>query len=202
MDRIFLYGVKAKREFIVAFTFFYLVLFFGTILGSVPFGTDPGFNVFRPLAILSGKTAIIFFILTIAPGIGRRMGVSSKALQFLMLFRRQLGLMVFYLVLFHLSTVWFLPSMKYLGTIFPLNRVQLVGGLAFIFLIPLFLTSNRWSVQKLGVWWKRIHSLVYIIAWLMFLHVAFQSSWLWASIIGTAAVLETISFIIPKKKSS
>lgn len=201
MDRIFLYGVKAKREFIVAFTLFYLVLFCGVVLGSVPFGTDPGFNVLRPLAIVSGKTAIIFFILTIIPGIGRRMGIISKTFQLLMLFRRQLGLMVFYLVLFHLSIVWFLPSMKYLGTIFPLNRVQLMGSLAFVFLIPLFLTSNRWSVQKLGVWWKRIHSLVYIIAWLMFLHVAFQSSWLWTTIIGAMAILETIS-LIPKKKSS
>lgn len=194
-ERLFLYGVNAKKEIIVAFTLLYLALMGGALTGWLSLGGQPGYLALRDLSLLSGKAAIIVFVITIIPGMARRFGFVSRAFQFVMLFRRQFGLTVFFLVLFHLSIVWLIPSLQLAGSLIPLATFELMGLTAFLFLIPLFLTSNDWSVRHLGPWWKRIHSLIYVIAWFIFLHVSLQQSLLWASIIGVAAVAETLSLV-------
>jgi DMSO/TMAO reductase YedYZ heme-binding membrane subunit len=43
------------------------------------------------------------------------------------------------------------------------------GVLAFIITIPMFLTSNRWAIQKLGPVWFKIHSMiVYLVVFGVF----------------------------------
>jgi sulfoxide reductase heme-binding subunit YedZ len=39
-----------------------------------------------------------------------------------------------------------------------------IGMAAFILLIPLALTSNRWSIRRLGSGWNKLHRLIYPIA--------------------------------------
>jgi sulfoxide reductase heme-binding subunit YedZ len=39
-----------------------------------------------------------------------------------------------------------------------------MGFISFVFLIPLALTSNQWSVRLLGKNWNLLHRLIYIIA--------------------------------------
>ncbi len=58
-----------------------------------------------------------------------------------------------------------------------LKRYALVGFVAFLLLIPLFLTSNKWSQKRLGKRWKKLHSLVYLIAVLAATHYI----WVWLS---------------------
>ncbi len=58
-----------------------------------------------------------------------------------------------------------------------LKRYALVGFVAFLLLIPLFLTSNKWSQKRLGKRWKKLHSLVYLIAVLAATHYI----WVWMS---------------------
>ena len=41
---------------------------------------------------------------------------------------------------------------------------------AFVLLIPLALTSNNWSVRKLGPRWRRLHKAVYAAAVLGAVH--------------------------------
>jgi sulfoxide reductase heme-binding subunit YedZ len=44
------------------------------------------------------------------------------------------------------------------------------GWLAFVIFVPLAITSNAWSVRRLGRWWKRTHRWVYAAAILTFAH--------------------------------
>ncbi len=46
----------------------------------------------------------------------------------------------------------------------------LTGWLAFAIFVPLAVTSNDWSVRRIGVMWKRIHRWVYAAAVLTFAH--------------------------------
>ncbi len=45
-----------------------------------------------------------------------------------------------------------------------------VGFSAFLLLTPLAMTSNQWSMKKLGRRWKSLHQLVYVIITLGILH--------------------------------
>lgn len=59
-----------------------------------------------------------------------------------------------------------------------------VGALAFIGLLALAITSNRFSVRKLGKRWKSLHRAVYLILGLVLLHMlwvvrADLEEWVW-----------------------
>jgi sulfoxide reductase heme-binding subunit YedZ len=45
-----------------------------------------------------------------------------------------------------------------------------MGFISFVFLIPLALTSNQWSVRSLGKNWNLLHRLIYIIACTAIVH--------------------------------
>lgn len=90
-------------------------------------------------------------------------------------YRRALGLLAFWYVVMHFSTYMILD--KYLD--FPSILADIakrpfitIGMAGFIILIPLALTSNNWSIRKLGPRWNKLHKLVYVIAAAGALHFA------------------------------
>lgn len=90
----------------------------------------------------------------------------------LLKFRRAIGLLTFFFVLAHFS-VWALLDVQSFGRVWAdiLKRPYVtVGMIAFLGLIPLALTSNNWSVRRLGRNWRRLHQLVYPIAILGAVH--------------------------------
>ncbi|MGR3627331.1 MAG: protein-methionine-sulfoxide reductase heme-binding subunit MsrQ [Limimaricola sp.] len=90
----------------------------------------------------------------------------------LMKFRRAIGLLTFFFVLAHFS-VWAILDVQSFGRVWAdiLKRPYVtVGMIAFLGLIPLALTSNNWSVRRLGRNWRRLHQLVYGIAILGAVH--------------------------------
>ncbi|WP_370161633.1 protein-methionine-sulfoxide reductase heme-binding subunit MsrQ [Limimaricola soesokkakensis] len=90
----------------------------------------------------------------------------------LLKFRRAIGLLCFFFVLAHFS-VWALLDVQSFGRVWAdiLKRPYVtVGVIAFLGLIPLALTSNNWSVRRLGRNWRRLHQLVYGIAILGAVH--------------------------------
>lgn len=87
--------------------------------------------------------------------------------------RRMLGLFAFFYACMHLSTYLWLDQFFDWHEIWLdiLDRPFItVGMLAFVLLVPLALTSNRFSVKKLGRNWKRLHRLAYVIPVLGVLH--------------------------------
>jgi len=47
----------------------------------------------------------------------------------------------------------------------------LVGGLGFVGLTVLAMTSSRWGMRRLGKRWKKVHRLGYLIVILALLHM-------------------------------
>lgn len=91
----------------------------------------------------------------------------------LIAFRRALGLIAFYYVLAHFTVYLTLDRGMMFNTILAdiLKRPYITLGMAgLLMLIPLALTSNRWSIRKLGSNWSTLHKLVYPILIVAVLH--------------------------------
>lgn len=87
--------------------------------------------------------------------------------------RRMLGLFAFFYACVHLGTyVWldqFFDWSEIIRDIIKRPFIT-VGMLAFVLLVPLAVTSNRFMIRRLGRNWSRLHQLVYIIPALAVLH--------------------------------
>ena len=88
-------------------------------------------------------------------------------------FRRALGIVTFVIVLAHFL-VFAILDVQSLGRVVTevIKRPYVtVGMLSFVLLIPLALTSNNWSIRKMGpVKWRNLHKLVYPITLLAGVH--------------------------------
>jgi len=91
----------------------------------------------------------------------------------LIAYRRALGLLAFYYVLAHFAVYLTLDR----GLIFSsivgdiLKRPYIMFGMAGLaMLLPLALTSNRWSIRKLGSRWNTLHKLAYPVLIVAVLH--------------------------------
>jgi sulfoxide reductase heme-binding subunit YedZ len=91
----------------------------------------------------------------------------------LMPFRRAIGVLAFFFVLAHFL-VWAVLDVQRLSAIWAdiLEQPYVTIGMAgFVMLIPLAVTSNNWSVRKLGgIAWRKLHRLVYPAALLGAVH--------------------------------
>ena len=79
---------------------------------------------------------------------------------------------------------WFYASLHFLAGMFYVigwswadlaiafdeRRYITLGILAWLLMLPLGLTSNRWSQRRLGLRWRKLHRLVYPLAILACLH--------------------------------
>ena len=91
--------------------------------------------------------------------------------------RRAIGLIAFFFIFAHLS-VWLLLDVQMLSEIGKdiMKRPYItIGMAAFILMIPLAVTSNNFSMRKLGpVRWRKLHKLTYVITILGCLHYLMQ----------------------------
>ncbi len=87
--------------------------------------------------------------------------------------RRMLGLWTFTYAVIHLLGFWAFEHDFVWLSVFAdgLKRPFVtVGLIAFLLMLPMAITSNRWSMQRLGTRWKKIHLAIYWIAGLSCLH--------------------------------
>lgn len=90
----------------------------------------------------------------------------------LLKYRRAIGLSCFMFVAFHLLT-WAILDVQRLDRVWAdiVKRPYItVGMVGFLLLLPLALTSNNWSVRRLGPAWRKLHKLVYPAAILGAVH--------------------------------
>jgi sulfoxide reductase heme-binding subunit YedZ len=90
----------------------------------------------------------------------------------LMKFRRAIGLLTFFYVVLHLL-VWLFLDVQIASQIWADIQKRpyiTIGMTAFALMIPLAVTSNNWSVRRLGPKWRSLHKMVYVIAVLGGLH--------------------------------
>ncbi len=92
-------------------------------------------------------------------------------------FRRMLGLFAFFYVLMHFMVYAGLDQRFDLQAIFEdiAERPYItIGFTALVLLVPLALTSTNGMMRRLGARWKKLHRLVYIIAILGVWHFYWQ----------------------------
>lgn len=81
-------------------------------------------------------------------------------------FRRAVGLATFSYVCLHFA-VWLFLDVQIWSQIWAdiVKRPYVtIGFAAFVAMIPLALTSNNWSIRKLGPTWRKLHKLTYLAA--------------------------------------
>ena len=128
-----------------------------------------GAEPIRELTLRTGKTAIILLTMSLAvtPAV---IWLDWKQL---IPTRRLLGLYAFFYVALHLIIfLWldYLLDPTLIWEALFAKQYALIGLASFLILLPLALTSSRWSMRKLGKNWKKLHKWVYLAGILAVLH--------------------------------
>jgi sulfoxide reductase heme-binding subunit YedZ len=112
----------------------------------------------------TGTLTLLFLLLTLAVTPARRLTGAN----WLVKFRRMLGLYAFFYGALHLLTyVWFDKGfdLRAAASDIAQRRFILVGMLAFSLMIPLAVTSTNRMIKRVGgKRWARLHKLVYVAA--------------------------------------
>ena len=148
-----------------------------------------------------GKSALLTFILTLLPGIGERLMIKNQLLSILKIYRRYIGILMYILTLAHtaLVKILFLTSLKDLLSNY---TFEIMGSVASLILFFLFITSNNISLSRLRINWYRLHRLIYLAMFFIFLHVALQRLSIWTVLMGLVIILQIISFAIVYKRTN
>lgn len=137
-------------------SFLYVVwLFYLGMTGGL--GPEPINTLERELGITALQVVIIGLAVT---PLRRQFKIN------LMKHRRAIGVSAFFIVTTHLL-VWLLLDLQSLERIWAdiLKRPYItIGMIGFVLMLPLGLTSNNWSVRKLGPMWRSLHKLTYLVA--------------------------------------
>ncbi|VXC48493.1 heme-molybdoenzyme heme-containing subunit YedZ; cytochrome b subunit [Pseudomonas sp. 8AS] len=152
-------------------------------------GADPG----KTLVDRLGLGALIILLLTLAMTPLRRLTGWGGWIAV----RRQLGLWCFSYVLLHVcGYLLFLLGLDFAQLLDDLRERPyiIVGVLAFTGLLALALTSNQYSIRRLGKRWRQLHRLVYFILGLALLHMLWVvrsdiGEWLLYAVIGVVLLL-------------
>jgi DMSO/TMAO reductase YedYZ heme-binding membrane subunit len=160
---------------------------------------DSNANWFYNYARECGEYAVIFFILVSLPGIARRFRFSHKLIMILMMFRRQLGVLTYMFILIHAVVLRAIPWMTK-EIPMAVEPFVLMGSLSSMVLFALFITSNDWSVRRLGELWGKLHTFIYVAVWFIFMHLALQGVSKWTVALGITAVLQFSSHIYASQR--
>ena len=144
------------------------------LLAARAFGIgDLGANPVQELLHTLGKTALNLLLITLAITPLRRL----TGLNWLIRFRRALGLYAFAYALLHALTYavldWRLDMSTLVADLTERPFIT-VGFLAVVLLIPLAVTSTNAMQRRLGRRWLKLHRTVYAIAALGVLHFFWQ----------------------------
>jgi sulfoxide reductase heme-binding subunit YedZ len=133
---------------------------------------DPGANPVETLTHHTGLWGLRLLLLTLAVTPLRRL----TGWNWLLRFRRMLGLFAFFYVCLHLGVYLVFDHFfdwQGIGADILKRPYITVGFLAFLLLIPLAVTSTNSMIRRLGGRrWQRLHRLVYVIGVLAVLHFA------------------------------
>ncbi len=142
-----------------------------------------------------GELGLQFLILGLAiTPLRRFLGVN------LIRFRRAIGVLTFYYVACHLL-VWLVLDVQILSQIWAdiLKRPYITIGMgSFLIMLPLAVTSNNYSVRKLGRNWRQLHKLVYPAVFLGGLHyVMLVKTWQAEPLIYFTVILALLATRLP-----
>lgn len=163
---------------------------------------DLGANPVEFITRSTGTWALVFLCITLAMTPLRLL--TGTAIWIKM--RRMFGLFCFFYALLHfLIWIWLDQNFDVSAMIKDVIDRPFItmGFISFVFLIPLALTSNQWSLRSLGKNWSLLHKLVYIIAFTAIAHYWWHKAG--KNDLGTVSIyglviLLLLAFRIPKVK--
>lgn len=136
-------------------------------------GFELGANPIEELLHDLGRWGLKFLLLSLSITPLRRW----TGWNWLVRFRRMLGLFAFFYVLLHFLTYAVLDQGLDAAYIFEdvLKRPYITLGMgALLLLIPLAVTSTKGMMRRLGKRWQKLHRLVYVIAVMAIWHFYWQ----------------------------
>jgi sulfoxide reductase heme-binding subunit YedZ len=122
-----------------------------------------GANPIEVITHATGDWTIRFLLITLAITPLRRITGQN----WLIRFRRMLGLFAFFYVVLHFLTyIWLDKFFDFHEIVKDIGRRPFitVGFLGFVLLIPLALTSTQGMIRRLGKDWQKLHRLIYLAA--------------------------------------
>jgi sulfoxide reductase heme-binding subunit YedZ len=126
-------------------------------------------NPIEDITHRTGDWALRFLLITLAVTPLKRLSGQVWLLRL----RRMLGLYAFFYTLLHFLTyLWLDQQFLFSEILVDIGKRPYitVGFSAFVLLIPLAVTSNRYAMRRLGRRWQKLHRSVYIIAVFGVLH--------------------------------
>ena len=130
---------------------------------------DLGANPVEFVERSTGLWALIILLVTLSLTPARLITGQVWAIQL----RRLTGLFMFFYVFLHITTyVWLDFGFVWADIVKDVAKHPriLVGFAAFVLVIPLAATSNRYMIKRLKTNWKKLHQAVYLIAILAVVH--------------------------------
>jgi len=171
--------ISNHKKFCIIFWVVYVLLGIVTVLSFSNLSIARLSNTF-------GKLAILTYVITLIPGIAKRFEINLMPVTVILLYRRQIGILMFLLALTHM-----VMSGMFLA---PLPFV-IVGMIAMIILFLLFVTSNDFCVKVLSSHWHKLQKFTFGAMFFIFLHlVLIRFSW-FTLLLLTVMIVELISFI-------
>ena len=126
-------------------------------------GDGLGANPIEFITRSTGTWTLVFLCITLGMTPMRMITGSAYWIKF----RRMFGLFCFFYACLHFS-IWFYldQNLDLQAMVHDVLKRPFItmGFLSLVLLLPLALTSNQWSIHKLGKRWTVLHRLVYIIA--------------------------------------
>ena len=139
-----------------------------TLMGNL------GLKPWKKLLINSGTIALSFFVGGLFLNPLALILPQVKFFKKLNCYRREIGLTTFMYAVFHFICFSFRLVEKkgwYDLSVF-FKPVIYTGTVGLLILLPLALTSNNWSVRKLGrLKWKKLHRWIYLAEMALFIHL-------------------------------
>lgn len=181
-----------KKLFFAVYIFAIVFIVLGFYLFANQFSV---YLLFYELAGKFGTIAMLLFVTTLMPGIFQRFKILPLFSASIVLFRRQIGILMYFIAMVHsmyISSIPLISTSSFSLESLPPNG--LTGVLTLSILFPVWITSNDISQKKFGKFWKTIQRLTYFAMITLFFHVAMVERSA-AAILAVTIFLEVASWI-------
>ena len=172
MKQLYLLLSKNQKKIKFLFLLSYISVVIIYILGILSYGKIDGVQkIFDEVGEKFGQLSIALLATTLLPGMLKRLGILKKLSSILILFRRQMGVLVFFTAVAHMGYMFSIPHIASGTNLLPdLFKYHQIGLAAITIFFLLWITSNDFSMKFLGKWWKYIQRLSYLAVIFLILH--------------------------------
>lgn len=164
-----------------------------------------GANPIEFITHSTGDWTLIFLLVTLAITPLRKI----TRQYWLIRYRRMLGLFAFFYGCLHLMTyVWLDKFFDVHAMLHDIAKRKFItaGMTAFTLMIPLALTSTKWSIRKLGKRWQMLHRLIYfsaaagVIHYIWLVKADLKKPLEYAFVLGLLLLYRVVVWVIAKVK--